>query len=112
MNTAKHIGTWAALWAVTAAGPALAAAEYVDPAEGFVSSKSRDDVRRELIAAQADGTAASCKVDGTDNARLCGPVAARSSRLARGTGSDAVATQRLDRTGSAAGASQAPSSGR
>lgn len=98
MNTSRLIGTLAAIWALASAAPAPAS-EYVDPAEGFVSSKSRDDVRRELVAARADGTAASCRVDGVENAGLCNPVAVRRSTLTRAAVRDALTTNRTERPG-------------
>lgn len=103
MNTTRLIGSLAALWVMTAAGSALAAAEYVDPAEGFVASKSREDVRRELIAAKADGTAASCKIDGIDNIGSCDPVATRPSALTRKESPDALTRHRVERPGNLPG---------
>lgn len=110
MNTVRMMGSLAALCAMAGAA-SVPAAEYVDPAEGFIASKSREDVRRELVAAQADGTAASCKIDGIDNPGLCGPSAGR-ARLARETGSDTSDTLRMEPPGNMSGSSQAPASGR
>ena len=112
MHTSRLIGSLAALWTMTAAGWAFVSTEYVDPAEGFVASKSRDDVRRELVAAQADGSAASCKTDGLDNARLCNPVPGRSSKLAREATSDTSTTQRTARPENMPATSRATYSGR
>lgn len=112
MHTVKLIGSLAALWTMATAQWTFASAEYVDPAKDFVASKSRQDVRRELIAAQADGATASCKVDGLDNARLCSRVAGRSLDLARDATSGTSTTQRTARPESMPAASRATYSGR
>lgn len=97
MHTVKLIGSLAALWTMATAQWTFASGEYVDPAKDFVASKSREDVRRELIAAQADGAVANCKVDGLDNARSCNPVAGRFSKRVRDATSDTSTTQRTAR---------------
>lgn len=99
MKTAGLIKSLAVLCAVTAVEQALAATDYEGPAEGFVSSKSREDVRRELAAARADGTAAVDQIDGVENFGSRGPVGARNSMLSRKEVREGLTVQRRQHPG-------------
>lgn len=80
MKTFSLVRLLTTLSTVAAAGAAIAAVGYEVPDDGFVPVKSRDEVRRELVAAQADGTAASCKIDGQEDFGADGAVGARAER--------------------------------
>jgi len=67
MKTANLIGTLAVLCAATGSQIALAAPEYVSPAEGFVSNKTVEEVQRELKEAVADGSAGCRWINGDEN---------------------------------------------
>ena len=93
MKTMRLIRSLAALCAITNAGMSLAATDYVVPAEGFVSTRTRAEVRAELRAARADGSASVQRMDGDENRALAASAAAGAGVTRRQAG-EALASLR------------------
>lgn len=93
MKTMRLITSLAALCAITNTGMSLAATDYVVPAEGFVSSRTRAEVRAELRAARADGSTSVMRMDGDENRVLAASAAAGAGSTRRQVG-EALASLR------------------
>ena len=86
MKTMRLIRSLAALCAITNAGLSLAATEYVVPAEGFASTRTRAEVRAELRAARVDGSTSVMRIDGDENRVLAASAAAGAQSTRRQVG--------------------------
>jgi hypothetical protein len=81
----------AVLYRIASAGTAFAGTEYVDPAAGFVSTRSRAEVQREMQEAKAHGYTMPSRTPGDENTGARVPLRPDYSSASGGAYSDSKA---------------------